>query len=402
MKILVVHDRNRPYGGGEQYLAELCPTLRAHGCQVFVVSREGEGTGYFSCDASWTVPGTVGLRSGHRYWPQYAQILATANPDVIYVNGAAPWFLSPLILGRLVRQRPTVLFVHHIGLICPNGTKRLPDGTACIYPTGARCLREGCVVRLQGPLAARAHWFAAALWRLRAVRGCRQIVCPSRYVANEMCRNGYPAERVRVLPYFTSMHAEVPDHPPCEPRILWVGRFDGTKGFDVFLEALGRLHTVGWEAIVVGDDAGRPAAAAAVEQAGLAKQVRFVGRLDREGMTQAYMDCRLLAVTSLNAETFVIVGIEAMAHGRPVVAFAPGGVQEWLTAGETGFLVPSGDSRALAAGMDEVLCEDNLWLHLALAGQSRVEERFRPTSHMAELLAIFREAIACGERTGLA
>ena len=46
-------------------------------------------------------------------------------------------------------------------------------------------------------------------------------------------------------------------------------------------------------------------------------------------------------------EPFGLVGLEAMAHAKPVVAFSVGGIPEWLADGETGFLAPRKDTLAM-------------------------------------------------------
>ena len=53
---------------------------------------------------------------------------------------------------------------------------------------------------------------------------------------------------------------------------------------------------------------------------------------------------------SLWPEPFGLVGIEALAAGRPVVASATGGIGDWLEDGVGGLMVPPGDPGALARG----------------------------------------------------
>ena len=54
------------------------------------------------------------------------------------------------------------------------------------------------------------------------------------------------------------------------------------------------------------------------------------------------------------SEPFGLVGLEGMAHAKPVVAFDVGGVSDWLVDGENGFLVPRGDVDAMAAAIKAV------------------------------------------------
>ena len=63
---------------------------------------------------------------------------------------------------------------------------------------------------------------------------------------------------------------------------------------------------------------------------------------------------------------------EAMAHGRPVVATAVGGLPDMVVDGETGLLVPPGDAPALRAAIDRLLADPDLRRRLGAAGRERI------------------------------
>ena len=66
---------------------------------------------------------------------------------------------------------------------------------------------------------------------------------------------------------------------------------------------------------------------------------------------------------------------EAMAHGRPVVASAVGGLLDLVVDGETGILVPPGDADALRAGLARVLDDAQLRRSMGAAARKRAEEK---------------------------
>jgi glycosyltransferase involved in cell wall biosynthesis len=78
--------------------------------------------------------------------------------------------------------------------------------------------------------------------------------------------------------------------------------------------------------------------------------VRFVGRVDDEQMRTLYRDCRALILPS--EEDFGITPLEAMASGRPVIAFGRGGVLDTVVPGVTGlfFEAQRADSLVEALG----------------------------------------------------
>jgi glycosyltransferase involved in cell wall biosynthesis len=92
------------------------------------------------------------------------------------------------------------------------------------------------------------------------------------------------------------------------------------------------------------------------------------------------------ALPSLWAEPFGLVGIEAFARGRPVVAYDAGGVRAWLEDGTNGFAVRLGDEAALARAM-ETLANDPA-LRARLGARARTDaERNRIAPALDALLA---------------
>ena len=73
-----------------------------------------------------------------------------------------------------------------------------------------------------------------------------------------------------------------------------------------------------------------------------------------------------------------MVGIEAMARGRPVVGFAAGGIPDWLEHGVTGLIAPEADTQALGANIDRLLRDPVLAQQLGAQAAQRVQERYQP------------------------
>jgi glycosyltransferase involved in cell wall biosynthesis len=76
--------------------------------------------------------------------------------------------------------------------------------------------------------------------------------------------------------------------------------------------------------------------------------IRYTGYLSEPGDVARYYRCADLLLHSANAENFPLVVLEAMACGVAVVATGVGGIPEQIVNGQTGFVVPRGDSEAMA------------------------------------------------------
>ncbi len=391
MKILLAHGRLSGQGGAERYIRGIAGPLAERGHRLEYLTARGEPVADWANGAIHTIPPSLGWRSGRRELEGLHRILATAKPDLIYIHNLKA-FLSPLLVDALIRSAPTVFFVHDVRLFCPNETKMiLASGLACAAPSGIACLRGNCCsLAHETPLEA---WRRSAyvLWQLRVCRRADRFVAPSRYIAGELIRNGVRPERITVLPYFTDRRPTARPPDP-EGAILWVGRFDGTKGFDSFARMLAALGRDSWRAAVAGDGAGLEAARGLAESLGISGRVSFLGRLGDRELDSWYSRSRVVVLTSTVAESFCQVGVEAMAHGRPVVAFDVGGIREWLEDGATGFGVRSGDIQGLAAAVRRLLDDPGLAARFGERGRAVVDARFRLSSVLPGLLTTLDEA----------
>ena len=148
-------------------------------------------------------------------------------------------------------------------------------------------------------------------------------------------------------------------------RYLWVGELTPYKRADIAVEAFTRL---GLPLTVVGDG---PMAATVKRGAG--SNIRFIERLDFESLRKAYAECRALVFTPL--EDFGIVPVEAMAAGRPVLAYGKGGALDTVLPGVTGLLFDDQSVEGLVDGVRRM----EAWLptfnpHAAVAHASKFSE----------------------------
>lgn len=184
----------------------------------------------------------------------------------------------------------------------------------------------------------------------RVLASARLVVCASRALADEARRLG--AGEVRVIPSGVEVPARVgPEDDP--PHVLYAGRLSSEKGVLDLLAAANGLPLV-----VVGDGP-------------LRRQVpQALGFLPPDELGRRYARAAVVACPS-RREGFGVVAAEAMAHGRPVVASAVGGLLDLVADGETGLLVPAGDVQALRVALERLLGDPALRRRLGNAGRER-------------------------------
>jgi len=149
---------------------------------------------------------------------------------------------------------------------------------------------------------------------------------------------------------------------PDDARVVMLpGRLTRWKGHSVLIEAIARLQnrTV-LRCIMVGGDQGRSAYVRELEnqiaRLGLQNVIQLAG--DCRDMAAAFMLADVVVSTSVEAEAFGRVIVEAQAMGRPVIATDHGAARETVAEKETGWLVPPGDASALAVALREALSLD--------------------------------------------
>jgi len=120
--------------------------------------------------------------------------------------------------------------------------------------------------------------------------------------------------------------------------------------------------------------------------------VTFAGWVPHEALEPYYARAAVCVVPSRWPEPFGMVGVEAMARGRPVVGFAVGGIPDWLDDGVTGLLIPEADTAALGVAIAEMLADPARSQTLGRAGVERVRERFQPDRYLDGLMRILGEA----------
>ena len=167
------------------------------------------------------------------------------------------------------------------------------------------------------------------------------------FVAN----SSYVAARIRR--YYGRASAVIP--PPVDTDFYTPGT--GSGDYDLVVSALVPYKRLGLvlEAYrgspiplrIVGTGPEEPRLRAAA-----GPEVTFLGRIDDAPLRDLYRGCR--AVIMPNVEDFGITAVEAMACGRPVVAFGEGGGSESVIDGETGVLFHEATPLALRAAVDSL------------------------------------------------
>ena len=161
-------------------------------------------------------------------------------------------------------------------------------------------------------------------------------------------------------------------------RFISMGRLLHWKGFHLGLRAFAQANLPNTEYWIIGDGPESYQLQTLVSDLGIAKKVKFWGRLPRDKALDLFRNCHVLVHPSLH-DSGGGVCMEAMAAGRPVICLDLGGPAVQVTR-ETGFKIVADEPyqavRDLAAAMIYLVKDPKLRIGMGQAGRKLVNENY--------------------------
>ncbi len=318
-----------------------------------------------------------------------AEAVERFRPDVVHCHNIYHQ-LSPSILRPLSRAGvPVVMTLHDYKLACPS-YQLLADGAPCEACVGHGTWHAAAKQCKGGSLGGSAVLaIESGLHRaFGAYDPVDHFVCPSRFLAGVMRRQGISDDRLSVVNNFT-------DIPPPRARddagegIVFAGRLSHEKGVDVAIRAIAR-STAG--TLHIAGDGPERAALEALAREVAPGRVLFHGRLDAAPLADLVRSCRALTLPARWHENQPMIILEAYAVGTPVVVTDLGGLPELVTSGEHGLVVPAGDDVALATAFDSLAADPGLALAMGRHGRARLDRDFGAQTHLQRLDTVYAQA----------
>nr|WP_301291860.1 glycosyltransferase [Pseudomonas koreensis] len=195
------------------------------------------------------------------------------------------------------------------------------------------------------------------------------IICVSQYELDKAARFGIERKRMKLI--YNGIHhkEEAPKIAGAEPiHLLFVGRLDYQKGFDVLLKAYAKVNRNDLKLTVVGSAVNEDS----VECPPM-DSVEYLPWVTPSEVQALYQKADALIVPS-RWEGFAMVPLEGMAMGLPVIASNCTSLPELVTNEVSGYVFPSGDHQALADVL--TIIQKPRLLDLGNEGRSIVRERF--------------------------
>src|SRR4051812_14382179 len=345
VRILLVNwqDRENPQAGGaEIHLHEIFGRLAARGHEVTLLCG-----GWPGCAPRATLDGVEVVRVGTRLsWPALARgayrRLFPDQPHDVLVEDINK---LPLFTPRWGARRVVALVPHLFG-----GTvfQELPAPVAAI------------VWLSEQPLASE-------------YRGV-PFHAISESTADDLVQRGIRRELIRVIypGIDTGHYTPAPAERSATPLFSYLGRLKRYKGIDLVLRAFAEAAIPDATLEIAGAGDHRPQLERLAASLDLGHRARFLGRISEEDKVSLLRRSWALAFASPK-EGWGITNLEAAACGTPVVASSSPGIRESVRDGETGFLVPHGNTAAMAVALQRIASSPALVRTLGAAARTFAE-----------------------------
>jgi glycosyltransferase involved in cell wall biosynthesis len=390
MRLLYVIHQFFPdcHSGTEQYCLSVAREARRRGCDVTVLSlhwqHDDEMPPVRLFDQPYDGFRVVRLNHWRRMNPNdvlrdyenrhldgwFQAVLDEVRPDAVHFFHLRQ--LGSNLIGVAARSGArTVVHLTDFWYLCPRFTLLRSDGALCAGPPdGGR----GCVSCEYPELAGRLPEASSAAntpgARLRALldRPTRQlenlakadaVFAPSEFLASMFTKNGFPRDRLRIVPYGLEPGRMVPipaARPRSPLRLAFCGVLSPWKAPHLVVDAV--LGTTADVTLAVHGRTNEPMFQQYIDPivARAAGDVRitFPGPYAATDAPRVFADMDVLVVPSTWYENTPFVVLEAFEAGVPVIASDLGGLAEVVRDGENGLLFEAGSIAALRAAIQRI------------------------------------------------
>lgn len=340
--IVYIGQYNGIIGGIERYMQKSAEILRRNGFAVQCLYMEEGGRDQHIFSAAFDRIQHFSPESG---FLKMADLIILHNIiDVKYL--------------QILPRNKTYFFAHDHNIYCQRHHYYMPIGRINCHRTHNKWICRLCSLgRNPAPPLAEYRKFPALVL--------------SEFIRGNLCKNGF--EHVVKLPAFITCseqeHIFLPDH---ELRILFLGQLIRGKGADLMLKTLAKLD-IPFRCTIAGEGKDRRILESMVEKYGLQSKVFFTGFVSDPAELWSNSDVLFFPIRW--QEPFGLVGLEALAHGVPVISFDLGGVREYLS-DVCGALIPEKNIKQATETLTQFYRQPELLKTMGQNGLTLVKNQF--------------------------
>ncbi len=384
MKILFVNDYN-VYGGAEYVVQNMLSSLAKEGHEVHLLAKyNSKPTKNFDSILTSTKEILAETR-GRTSFNSFDNYVKSIRPDIIHFHNISQF--GHKILFRAEKLGiPSIITLHDYWIMSPDRNNPLAISSKLIP-------RSQSLNRLYSPIARN-----RALSRMVRLSASKTwIVAVSQYVAKQVARF-YNGSKISVISNGVNL-AELTNLqklPHCgleakqQTMAMFAGGFSDLKGFGEILKISPLLQKSVPECSVPVTGI---TANSRFSNKAIPKNILPLGTVSRDKFVNYLSNSLCFLFPSIWHEPFPISILEAMALGKPVVAYSVGGVPEVVENEKTGFLVTQGDYVSFAERIKYLFENQSEALKMGLRAKRKVESEFNISNMCSKYKKLYADLL---------
>ncbi|MCP1104994.1 glycosyltransferase [Serratia nevei] len=293
-----------------------------------------------------------------RFFVGFCALLLRKNPDVVHLHSTFAGVLGRIALILLWPiRRPKVIYCPHAFSFLMQGSEKQRKAFSLIE---------------------------------KALMGITDaIICVSEHERDKAIEYGFPAHKLQVIyngvPTVASEKSTPNPYPENVLNLLFVGRFDYQKGFDILLTAMERLRGRSVHLTAVGGGVHNKNA-----PLDTVPQTTYTGWLNAEALEPYFRHADVLIVPS-RWEGFAMVPLEAMSYGVPVIASNCTSFPEMIEDRRTGLLFELQQPEMLVDYLMDTPQEE--WKRMGQAARQRFLRKFTAEAMIGNTAALYKKVL---------
>jgi glycosyltransferase involved in cell wall biosynthesis len=295
------------------------------------------------------------LRSYLAFSSKFINSIIKIKPDVVHLHSTFAGVMGRLILLLIsFYHRPKAI------VYCPHAFAFMMDGSS---------LKKTLYVNIEKFL----------------LRFTDLVICVSMYEKKTAMELGLKASKLRLIYNgVIDKNVERVNTKKNNIELLFVGRLDFQKGYDILAKAMNLLNNEPFHLTVVGDYVH-----GSIEKEEL-KNITYVGWVNSIDIEKYFINADALVIPS-RWEGFAMVPLEAMSYSLPIIASDSTSFPEVVLDGETGFLFESGNSVSLYENLMKL--KNNNLFAMGKKGHDFFRENFLAKTMIDKTLALYAELV---------
>lgn len=393
-RILQVHNFYRIPGGEDVVVRNEKKLLEEHGHKVYTYYRTNKELEKKSIIGKLVLPFTSVY--SFKTMREVKKMIKDHHIDIVHVHNTLTMVSPSVFYAAFACKVPVVQTLHNFRMLCPAGSffrgnviceECVTKGMQCAVKY--KCYRNS---KIQTIVSAMILWVHRKLGTYKKVN----FICLTEFNRQKLLdaidsgtKKGkiVNASKVFIKPNFTFAEGIVPNAEKGEEEyFLFAGRVEALKGADIAIKAFEQIPDK--QLYIAGDGPLMEEMQNYVRTHNI-KNIRFLGYLQKEEMSQKFYHAKAVIMTSQCYEAFAMTIAEAYSYGVPVIAGRVGNMDGMVNEGETGvkFIYNSADDLAKKIQefekMDIAVLKEN--------ARNFYQMRLRPEDNYQKLMEIYRD-----------